>query len=223
MPGKISTSLIVVLIAASMASSALAQVEQAEEEEDTVADAHRSLADERFHVGAGLGTGVGIATGDPIVYGDDVKLEKGLAAAPPQIYAEFGYSPIEHLHVVLSGQFQMVFLDSGFELVPRGRLSVRYNLVDRLPWRIGLQVGGGYGYQVHFVRLNEEVTRSDGTTETIKDVDRTEEGPGHLGGGAQFSYMFNEQLGIFADVFVMGLFPQASAHLDLNIGLYVGF
>jgi hypothetical protein len=223
MAGKLSTSLIVVLIAASVATSALAQSDPVVEEESASTDESSPFADEMFHFGVGLGSGLGLATGEPVVYGDDVDLEPGFAASPLQLYAEAGYVPIEHLHIVLSGQFQMVFLDSGIELVPRGRLSVRYNLIDRMPWRVGVQLGGGYGYQVHLVGLDDQVTRSDGTTQTIEDVDRTEEGPGHFGAGVHASYMFNEQLGIFADAFIMALFPQTSAHLDVNVGLYVGF
>lgn len=177
----------------------------------------------RVQIGIGFGSGLGLATGDAEVYGDDVELTPGLAASPLQLYLEVGYRVLDRLQLVVSGQFQTVFLSDGLELVPRARLAARYDLVVKPRWRVAVQAGFGYGYQTHLVRLDDTITTRDGQRVRIEDTDRTKEGPAHVGAGAQFQYRFSERVGLFVDLFVMGMFPQASVHLDANLGVYFEF
>lgn len=187
------------------------------------ADSDASATNRRTHLGIGFGSGFGLATGDGVIYGDDTHTESGLAASPVQLYIEAGRTVVPNLEIVLSGQFQAVFLDSGLDLVPRVRIAARYQVLARDRWTIGVQAGGGYGYQVHYVKLDDQFINRDGDLESITETDRTEEGPGHLGAGAYFRFAFSDRLGLFVDTFIMGMFPQASVHLDANIGLDIRF
>lgn len=192
-------------------------------QDDVEVESPAPSANRNTHVGIGFGSGFGLATGEGVVYGDDTSTESGFAASPVQLYLEAGRTLIPKLEVVLSGQFQAVFLDSGLELVPRFRIAARYQVLSRGRWSIDVQAGGGYGYQIHYVKLDDEFINQNGELETVTDTDRTREGPGHVGAGAYFRFAISDSLGVFIDTFVMGMFPQTSAHLDANIGLDIVF
>jgi hypothetical protein len=161
----------------------------------------------------GVGTGGGLATGEPLVMGNDVDLNPGVALTPLHLYADVTFRLVEALELGPFLRLQTVLLQDGVEteFLVGGKLKWFFDDVGSP--RMYASLGAGYGYVRHTVDLSP----------TVDFVDTTREGPFHGGVGFGVAWLFTENVGLLGDVYAMVLFDEVSVQLDLNLGLYLAF
>lgn len=161
----------------------------------------------------GIGTGGGLASGEPLVMGNQVDLNPGIALTPLHFYFDALYHFGNGFEFGPFVRFQTVLLQNGIEpeVIVGGKF--KWYFEDLATTRMYVSVGGGYGYVRHTVDLNP----------TIDFVDTTQEGPGHAGVGFGVAYMFTDNIGLLNDFYTMVLFDQVSVQLDYNLGLLLAF
>ena len=177
----------------------------------------------RFGVMIGAGVGFGIPADNVVVYGDLASVQSGVAFAPPHLQLQARVLLVDRLHLVPVLRTQFTFLDSSVDVRPMGSLRLRYDVARSERLTGYLQAGGGYGYAVHLVPLDDIYVAPDGRRLLVEDRDRALAGRGHVGLGAGLDVGLSDRLGLVVDTWVMALFPEAALAIDLTLGLAVDF
>jgi hypothetical protein len=164
-------------------------------------------------IALGVGTGGGLATGEPIVMGDEVDLNPGMALTPLHFGFDVSFEVGGGLSMGPFMRLQTVLLADGVEFETILGAKIRWYFTDEVDERMYASFGAGYGSVRHTVDLKP----------TVEFVDTTREGPLHGGVGFGHTYFFSERVGLLNDIYAMVLFDQTSVQLDYTLSLIFRF
>ncbi|MBI5478101.1 MAG: hypothetical protein HY906_04555 [Deltaproteobacteria bacterium] len=200
----------------------------------------------RWWLGVGLGAGVGLARGSSecawnegpqpdgrnysgsCVHGGAAKttpVRGGLTTAPLHLAPEAGFHAGARWAVSIQGRIQVLTLaDEGahdWAAAVLGRASCFFGS-PRLRYYVVAGLGGGY--LRHRVPLGAIATMADDPAIRERSiVDTVRAGPVLFSVGGGLRYQVSSHLGLQGEVSFLAAAPEATAHADLNLGVYLGF
>ncbi|MCA9563527.1 MAG: hypothetical protein KC561_08560, partial [Myxococcales bacterium] len=163
-----------------------------------------SSLDHLVSITLGAGSGVGLATGEPLVQGDNVDLNPGMAPTPLHVLIDLGFRFADVFELGPWARLQLVLLQDGIELEPLFGLKFKWLFATSESYRVFMSASAGYGHVRHTVDLGA----------AVDFVDTTQEGPFHVGAGLGYVLMFSDTVGLSTELFLMTLFDQVSVQLD---------
>ncbi len=168
-----------------------------------------------FMLSPGTGTGLVLESSTPLV-NPDSDVAPGVALAPLHLNVELGVQITNSLHLSATYRNQFVFLTDGLEIEPIFGGKLRWWFDNEGDFIMYTGVGGGFGNVRHLIT----VTLADGQG-TFNDT--INHGPIHASAGFGFGYRATPNVALVFDIYPMVLFPDVSAHVDLNAGLRLSF
>jgi hypothetical protein len=200
----------------------------------------------RWWLGFGLGAGVGSASGHSecawnegpqpdgrnysgfCVHGRDAKttrLESGTGTSPLHLAPEIGYYLTARWALSIQGRFQVLTLvDKGAaERAAAALARVSYVFGD-FALRPYVMAGAGGGWVRHRVNLGRVATLADDPAiQQRAIVDTVRAGPVLFTVGGGVRYQLSRHVGLQAELGLLAGMPETTVHLDLTVGVYLGF